>query len=397
MRLTLVSEDPELFSTCREFVAGFSGQLCSIALVAPDNNFLESDVYLWDSATGKPPEWTRREPWRHFFLIERAETKLFRKRAGGAQVLLKPLSRAALTALLESATSRLEPDTESRDSMLESLSDLNIRLQQYDQDHDNFLARAAHDFRAPLTAIGGYCGLMLGQPLGPLNESQREVLRRMQHSIRRLSRMASAMFQLSVERRAERPIELRAADLRGCLEQSLHEIALSAEEKRIALSADLGPEWQSLHFDPGQIEQVLTNLLDNACKYAPRFGAIAVRGYGFFWERRREARAAFGAERRRAASCEPNAYRVDVSDSGTPLADDDLERIFEEYISLAPSPGRTGAGLGLAICRSIVARHGGRIWAENGPSGPVFSFVLPFSRPESLRADADLVTYQEVN
>ena len=58
--------------------------------------------------------------------------------------------------------------------------------------------------RAPLTAIDGYCGLILGQQLGPISDEQQEVLERMQHSIKRLSRMATAMFQLSVGRQIEK-------------------------------------------------------------------------------------------------------------------------------------------------------------------------------------------------
>lgn len=398
MNVALVSQDPELFKLFRDTATGY-GLSCEIALISPDNPTVDSDIYLWDLAATEPPEWVGEEPWRHYFLADRADAAGFPERAGAAHVLLKPVTRAALAAFLESAALlHNHEDEDGNDLLLRSLVNANVRLQEYEQDRANFLARAAHDFHAPLTAIGGYCGLLLGGPLGALNEGQREVLHRMEHSARRLARMASAMFHLSVAGRAERPIEFRPADLRACLAQSLHNVSLSAQEKRIDISADLSPEWQNLRFDPEQIEQVLTNLLDNACKFVPKFGAVQIRGYRFFWQRRGPG-ATHPVERRLSDCSEPNAYRLDISDSGAPLSQSGLERIFEEYASITPSPARSGAGLGLAICRSIVSRHGGRIWAENGNSGPVFSFVLPFfqSGERPAPADADQCSYQEVN
>src|SRR5664280_1608893 len=128
-----------------------------------------------------------------------------------------------------------------RDEILQCLIQTNLKLQEYDQDRTTFLARAVHDFRAPLTAISGYCGLLLGEPLGPLTESQREVLRRMQHSTKRLSRMAAAMFQLSVGRHVKRRLDLQRGDIRECMEQALHEITPFADDKAIAITTDLAP------------------------------------------------------------------------------------------------------------------------------------------------------------
>jgi K+-sensing histidine kinase KdpD len=84
-----------------------------------------------------------------------------------------------------------------------------------------------------------------------------------------------------------------------------------------------------------------------------------------------------GSDRRASALHEPNSYRVDICDAGAPIPEDRLGRIFEEYTSYAGGRDRSGGGLGLAICRMIIAQHDGRIWAENTDSGPMFSFVLP--------------------
>jgi NtrC-family two-component system sensor histidine kinase KinB len=268
-----------------------------------------------------------------------------------------------------------------RDEILQCLIQTNLKLQEYDQDRTTFLARAVHDFRAPLTALSGYCGLLLSEPLGPLTESQREVLGRMQHSATRLSRMASAMFQLSVGRHVKTRPDLQPGDIRACLDQALHEITPFADEKSISIAPALEPSGEGLYFETGQLEQVLINILDNACKFTPKTGAIEIRGYPYFWERRGVLSLVPAAAERRVRSVhEPNSYRIDISDSGAPIPDQHLSRIFEEYTSYAGGRDRSGGGLGLAICKMIVTQHDGRVWAENRASGPCFSIVLPMRR-----------------
>ena len=188
-------------------------------------------------------------PSKHLFLVNRKDLASFRSRASvDAHILLKPVTRATLAAFLGLAVSAHDDRTSiakslraDRDEILQCLIQTNLKLQEYDQDRTTFLARAVHDFRAPLTAISGYCGLLLGEPLGPLTENQREVLRRMQHSTKRLSRMAAAMFQLSVGRHVKRRLDLQRGDIRECLDQALHEITPFADDKAIAITTDLGP------------------------------------------------------------------------------------------------------------------------------------------------------------
>ena len=78
----------------------------------------------------------------------------------------------------------------------------NLRLQEYDRARTDFMAKTVHDFRAPLMAANGYCGLLLDEAMGPLAPAQREVLDRVQASLKRLARMTAAMFELSTGERA---------------------------------------------------------------------------------------------------------------------------------------------------------------------------------------------------
>jgi K+-sensing histidine kinase KdpD len=322
---------------------------------------------------------------KHLFLIPRSNVVKFQDEIGNAEaaILLKPMTRACLTAFLGRVACQQRMSTDDtlrvdRDEILQCLIHANLRLQEYDQDRTNFLARALHDFRAPLTASNGYCGLLLSEALGSLSGEQIEVLHRMQHSIKRLSRMACAMFELSIGLHVKRQPELRSAEIRDCVEQALHEVAPFADGKNIAVSVDLDCPLGALYLESDHIEQTLINLLDNACKFTPKNGSIDIRGYACFWERRNIHRSPMLVTERRRKDCEePNSYRMDIRGSGPLIPREHLGRIFEEYTSYGGGQDRSGGGLGLAICKMIINAHSGRIWAENTEDGPCFSFILP--------------------
>jgi two-component system phosphate regulon sensor histidine kinase PhoR len=285
--------------------------------------------------------------------------------------------------------------------MQQCLIHTNLKQQEYDQERTNFLARAIHDYRAPLTALCGYSSLLLAEQLGPLTEDQKEVLQRMFYSAKRLSRMASAMFQLSIGQRVDTKPNLQKGDIRECIDQALHELMPFADEKRISFSVELTPGEEPLFFEKSQLEQVLVNILDNACKFTPRQGLVEIHGYPFFWDRRRQTTAAPRQhDRRTTHSLAPNCFRVDIHDSGPGIAVEHLDRIFEEYTSYSGGHDRSGGGLGLAICKLILSQHQGRIWAESSAEGAVFSFVLPFrlaqSSPSAATNGFEMALYASV-
>jgi signal transduction histidine kinase len=394
MHIILVSEDHELRKLCNDVLSEFPRLDWQLTTATAPDWPRHGDLYIWDDhgRTTPPPDvdpaWSR-----HLFVVHRddiAESWDTPEAVAASAILLKPVTRACLTAFLELAASAARERAQSanslradRDELLQSLIQSNLRIQRYDHDRTNFLARAVHDFRAPLMTADGYCGLLLSGALGLQNDEQKEVLRRMQHSIKRLSRMASAMFEMSVARQVQRAPELRAADIRECAQQALHEIAPLADGKRIAISVDLDSETGPLLIEPGQMEQVLVNILENACKFTPRGGEIELRGRPYFWDRHGAAMA----ECLNGGSRELNSYRIDIRDSGPRIPPEHLAEIFEEYTSYGGGPDRSGGGLGLAICKMILSSHGGRVWAENSDFGPRFSFVLPWRSAGDCREE----------
>jgi signal transduction histidine kinase len=108
---------------------------------------------------------------------------------------------------------------------------------------------------------------------------------------------------------------------------------------------------------PQKIQRVLNNLVQNAIRHTPAAGRVLI-----------------------TAAAADGGARVDVADDGEGIPPDELPRVFEWFYRGEQSRSRAygGAGLGLAIARSIVEAHGGRIWAASAPGrGSVFSFVLP--------------------
>lgn len=395
VKLQFACPDEQLRSLCQEILNEIPAPNWTLSFANGETTELDADLYLWDADCTTAPlhKIESHNIWRHFFLVDRTRLQQFRALIPfkGAKILLKPVTRAALTAFLTDACdrclSRTAASTDApvenlradRDELLQCLMQANLKLQEYDHDRTNFLARAIHDFRAPLTAVTGYCGLLLGDDAGSLTDHQREVLERMHHSAKKLSRMASAMFQLSIAPHVQTEINLQKGEIRECLDHALDEVVPAAGEKRITVTVDMAPSPEPLHFEPAKLEQVLVNLLDNACKFVPRGGTIDVRGYAYHCEERMGATPGIpGAPYSRHDQGHANSYRIDIRDSGPGIPAGHLTKVFEEYTSYAGGVDRSGGGLGLAICRMIITQHKGRIWAESSKSGGVFSFVLPF-------------------
>lgn len=409
MQIALISRDEALKRLCREVLGTLPGPRWSLLAASPDETAPAADLYLWDwEPRMHLPDLLGVETARpaHMLVIGRDEARniLDLLPCSAVTLVLKPVNPDALRTFLEQAASFYRPPEgadagrigslrQDRDAILDCLLETTLRLQEYDQDRMNFLARAVHDFRTPLTAVNGYCGLLLSGQFGPLTAAQREVLDRTLHSVRRLGRLATALFQWSSGLRVGLQSQIREADIEECCRQAMHEIRPLADEKSISLDLDMLAPGQPLCFDPAQVEQLLVNLLENSCKFTPRGGYIQVRGFPAFWERRSTAVASAAVpqadpsgegmlfERRRQSSRKPNAYRVEVSDNGMGVRPEHLQTIFQEYTSYGGGSDRSGSGLGLAICKRILAEHGGRIFAESGNQGVTFIFHLPLIGP----------------
>jgi two-component system sensor histidine kinase KdpD len=220
------------------------------------------------------------------------------------------------------------------------------------------LASISHDLRTPLAVISGASSSLVEKG-SVLSSQEREALA---HSIFEQSRQMGDLVAnvLQMTRLEGGSIALNrdwhaVSELVGSVLARLREPLASHPVK-----VDLPPGLPLLRVDAMLIEQVLSNLLENAFKYTPPGTAIKL-----------------------AAEIESQKVVVSVEDDGPGLPPGDPEALFAKFYRGATESAVGGVGLGLAICRAIINLHGGRIWAERHPRGAAFRFTLPLeSAPE---------------
>lgn len=244
------------------------------------------------------------------------------------------------------------------------------------------LASAAHELKTPLSIMSGYMDLLLTEKLGPLNNRQREMLVDMRSSGARLQHFISDFLTYSAVETGSLHMRLEVAELNACIEEICTFWLPRFRDKGVALYTTNDPPVRPFAFDYHKVQQVVSNLLDNALKFTARGGSVWVAAENYVWERRSGATAgaAVRMERRRGVSAPPNAARVTVGDTGIGIAAEFHQEIFQDFFRLTHSANGSagGIGLGLGISRRLVSAHGGKIWVESSPGvGSKFSFLLP--------------------
>jgi len=386
--MTIATRDlsPLVLRICRESLRKLEMTSVDIIELAPDDHYSTADVEIRDYSGVDECE-SREGPRQTtvVYLLDRGDMETFLSVMPAAAIgVLKPLNARILTASLSHAieiaqSARRKSRCEGMDLLLRSSTRAVLEAQAFENDRTRFLARAAHDIKGPLSAIAGYCDLLLGDELGRLGTRQRNALATMQKSIDRLTRVAEDILFLSVKAGSDRSRPMLLGDLDVVIEQTAQDLRPIARAKRVRMTTRFEISPEQVAFDTTDIERVITNLVDNACRFTPVNGLIEIKGSPYFWERREgRSRLAGRPDHRTRESRLPNSYRIDVHNTGAGIPETEIMHIFEEYATGDHLSDRHSAGLGLAICRTILAKHSGRIWAENTKNGPVFSFVIPF-------------------
>lgn len=238
---------------------------------------------------------------------------------------------------------------------------LRDRLQREYADREELLTVVSHELRTPVTVIAGYNRLLLSERIGPLNPEQRRFLTESQKSCQRLNLFIANLLEQGRARLVDGILELHEAPLAPAVDAVVGLFEPLLEERGLRVGVRLEPGLWA-RFDPPRLEQVLTNLLGNAARFARPGGTIEV-----------EARAV-GPGR-------PGFVEVAVADDGPGIPPEDRERIFQPYVRAGETRSAGGLGLGLAICKRLVVAHGGTIRVEERPGGgSCFRFTLPGAR-----------------
>jgi signal transduction histidine kinase len=229
-----------------------------------------------------------------------------------------------------------------------------------------FLASMSHELRTPLNAVIGFSEVLLERMFGDLNDRQEEYLRDIWSSGKHLLELLNEILDLSKVEAGQMVLEPTEFSLQEALGHGLALVRERASRHGIGLGLEVAPGVGPVRADELRIKQVIVNLLSNAVKFTPDGGRVEVR-----------------------ARTEGGEVLVTVADTGTGVAAEDRERIFESFQQGGRRASTTeGTGLGLTLSKRIVELHGGRIWVDSELGvGSTFGFAIPAGVPATA-ADA---------
>ncbi len=222
-----------------------------------------------------------------------------------------------------------------------------------------FLANMSHELRTPMHAILSFASFGTSKWEKAERSKIRRYFQQIRSSAENLLQLLNELLDLSKLEAGHAQLNLNPADLRGLINTVVDEFhsLLESKGQRVTFSEDTE---MRLALDSGRIMQVVRNLIGNATKFSPEGVEILI-----------------------TAEQTPDWVRVQVSDRGVGIPEDEMEKIFDKFSqSSLTKTGAGGTGLGLAICQDILQLHKGRIWAENrAGGGSVFTFELPIRDP----------------
>jgi PAS domain S-box-containing protein len=225
---------------------------------------------------------------------------------------------------------------------------------------DEFLSHVSHELRSPLTAIKQFTTILLGGLAGELNKEQREYQQIVLKNIRQLQAMIDDLLEVTRLETGKLTVEPERVSVMLAVTDTFNTLKGSARAKGVTLSYELAPNLPSVNADPTRLRQILIILLDNAIKFTPEGGSITVKGI--------------------VLQADTRLMLLEVSDNGVGIDPQITENIFERLyqVSERTEGSRKGLGLGLYICKELVMRQGGTIWAKRrAQNGSTFSFTLP--------------------
>ncbi len=307
--------------------------------------------------------------------------------AGGAHARIRWLPEPDWLAAYMDPAPPMPPDEEAemretvqsllqeREATYRNLLAAYLRLQEANRQKTVFLGSAAHELKTPLAVMKGYYDMLLSGSLGKLSQRQREILQESKESCDRLVRLVSMFLNYSALESGKLVLQLHTNDLRDCINDMTGRWQDAYQRGGVNLDIHVDRALPTFNFDYQKVQQCMINLLDNALKNTPTGGRVTLSARPHFWERRM-AEGAPAEERRRGLASRPNSVLVSVSDTGSGIAAEFHQEIFEEFVRVDPSS--SGMGLGLAITKRLIQAHRGKIWVDSEPGrGSTFSFLLP--------------------
>ena len=291
--------------------------------------------------------------------------------------------RAHLTSAMHLATVRENyRDLAEKNARLQEAYD---KLKELDRLKSNFLATVSHELRTPLTSIIGYSEMLEAGIAGDLTEEQSAFVETIRTKGELLLSLITSLLDLNKLERGQLSIDPEVVDPRAVLAEVKETYLPEAEKKKIRFDVECDESVPELTADPVRLRQILINLAGNALKFTPENGRVkltAVATEMTLGGQEDEDGDGIGAALMMAP--EP-AIEFRVSDNGIGIAADQIDKIFDAFYQVDGSSTREygGAGLGLAIAKSLVEAHHGKIRVESTPDqGSTFYVTLPQLPPD---------------
>lgn len=247
-------------------------------------------------------------------------------------------------------------------------------LRANERQRDEFISTASHEMRTPVAAIDGYISLALNEKVAQIDDKARKYLLKARDTTHHLGQLFQDLLSTTKLEDGKMPNHPEVFDLSSLVKVTVDELKFKAEKKKVSLAIISRHEHgdtrsiQPLYYvdaDPERVREVLSNLIDNGIKFTEK-GEVTV-----------------------TLSSDEHNVTVGIHDTGIGISGDDLPHLFQKFYRVDNSKTRTigGTGLGLYLCRTIIEKAGGRMWAESKVNeGSHFYFSLP--RVSSIDAKA---------
>ncbi len=250
-------------------------------------------------------------------------------------------------------------------------------LERVDQMRRDFVINVSHELRTPLASITGYAETLLDGAIHDTKNNERFV-RILWQNAQRLTRLTSDLMTLSQIEVKAREFEFAQQSVQNILRLAADGIRPVLTRKLLQLTVAEVEEGLTIRCDISAVQQILSNLLDNAAKYTPSGGSIAL-----------------------GAVSGPISLSLYVKDTGIGISEDHVPRLFERFYRVDKARSRElgGTGLGLAIVKHLVQAHDGSVWVESeAGKGSTFWFSLPYEHaPAALEAAPSVLERQPVS
>ena len=275
-------------------------------------------------------------------------------------ILASQIGQALENARLFEETWRSHQELESKiKERTKELSEALEEIKKVTKRKSDFVSAVAHELRTPLTSVKGYAALLIAGKLGEISPGVKQRLEKINKHADGLTQLINDILDISRIESGRQEMKIEAINVPEIIESVADLLMPQLKEKDIQLVKDVTDDVKAVAADQGQIKRVFINLLSNALKYTPPKGTITIRA------RKKDALA-----------------QIDISDTGIGISPNNLPKLFQEFYREDTETNQNvkGTGLGLALVKSIIEAHQGKIWVESRLGiGTTFSFTMPLT------------------